>query len=67
MGVAKRSGLLGKSKEIYAPIQQLKDISEILGRAKESVEKGDLNATIEDFDSAYQSCQAWDRNDRAIL
>lgn len=50
VGVAKRSGLLGKSKEIYAPIQQLKDISEILGRAKDSVEKGDLNATIEDFD-----------------
>jgi tetratricopeptide (TPR) repeat protein len=50
VGVAKRSGLLGKSKVIYAPIQQLKDISEILGRAKESVEKGDLNATIEDFD-----------------
>lgn len=50
VGVAKRSGIFGKSKEIYAPIQQLKDISEILGRVKDSVEKGDLNATIEDFD-----------------
>jgi tetratricopeptide (TPR) repeat protein len=50
VGVAKRSGFFGKSKEIYAPIQQLKDISEILGRAKGSIEKGDLNATIEDFD-----------------
>jgi hypothetical protein len=51
VGTAKRSGLLGKSKEISAPVQQLKDIIEIIGRAKDSVEKGDVNSTIEDFDS----------------
>ena len=50
VGVAKRSGFFGKSKEVYAPLQQLKDISEVLGRAKDSVEKGDLNGTIESFD-----------------
>src|ERR671918_398258 len=51
VGTAKRSGLLGKSKEISAPVQQLKDIIEIIGRAKDSVEKGDVNSTIQDFDS----------------
>lgn len=50
VGTAKRSGLLGKSKEISAPVQQLKDIVEIIGRAKDSVEKGDVNSTIQDFD-----------------
>ena len=50
VGTAKRSGLLGKSKEISAPMQQLKDIIEIIGRAKDSVEKGDVNSTIQDFD-----------------
>jgi tetratricopeptide (TPR) repeat protein len=50
VGTAKRSGLLGKSKEISAPVQQLKDIIEIIGRAKDSVEKGDVNSTIQDFD-----------------
>src|ERR671913_452636 len=51
VGTAKRSGLLGKSKEISAPVQQLKDIIEIIGRAKDSVEKGDVNSTIQDLDS----------------
>jgi tetratricopeptide (TPR) repeat protein len=51
VGTAKRSGLLGRSKEISAPVQQLKDIIEIIGRAKDSVEKGDVNSTIQDFDS----------------
>src|SRR5438067_7739177 len=50
VGVAKRSGFFGKSREIYVSIQELKDISEILGRAKDAVEKGDLNATFEVFD-----------------
>jgi tetratricopeptide (TPR) repeat protein len=50
VGVTKRSGFFGKSKEVYAPLQQLKDISEALGRAKDYVEKGDLNGTIESFD-----------------
>ncbi|HYY65940.1 MAG TPA: tetratricopeptide repeat protein [Nitrososphaeraceae archaeon] len=50
IGVTKRTGFLGGSKEISAPIQQLKDISEILGRAKDSVEKGDVNNTLENFE-----------------
>jgi tetratricopeptide (TPR) repeat protein len=50
VGVAKRSGFFGRTKETYAPLQQLKDISEIIGKAKDSVEKGDVNATLENFD-----------------
>ena len=50
VGVTKRSGFFGKTKEVYAPLQQLKDISEVLERARNSVEKGDLNGTIESFD-----------------
>src|SRR6185437_6557608 len=37
-------------KEFYAPLQQLRDISETLNKAKDSVEKGDVNTTIENFD-----------------
>jgi tetratricopeptide (TPR) repeat protein len=50
VGVTKRSGFFGRSKEVYAPLQQLKDISEVLGRAKDFVEKGDLSGTLESFD-----------------
>ncbi len=50
VGVSKRVGLFGYSKEVSAPVQQLRDIIEIIGRAKESVEKGDVNVTIECFD-----------------
>ena len=50
VGVAKRVGLLGHSKEVSAPMRQLRDIVEVLGKAKESVEKGDVNATVECFD-----------------
>ena len=50
VGVTKRSGFFGKSKEVYAPLQQLKDISEVLGRAKDCVEKGDVNGTVNSFD-----------------
>ena len=50
VGTTKRSGLFGKTKEVYAPLQQLKDISEVLGKAKDFVEKGDLNGTLESFD-----------------
>ncbi|MGC2683863.1 MAG: tetratricopeptide repeat protein [Candidatus Nitrosopolaris sp.] len=50
VGVAKRVGLLGYSKEVSAPVQQLRDIVEVLGKAKESVEKGDVNTTVECFD-----------------
>jgi tetratricopeptide (TPR) repeat protein len=50
VGTAKRSGFFGKGKEVYAPLQQLRDISEIVNRAKDSVEKGDVNATLDNFD-----------------
>jgi tetratricopeptide (TPR) repeat protein len=50
VGVAKRVGLLGHSKEVSAPVQQLRDIVEVVGKAKESVEKGDVDATVECFD-----------------
>jgi Flp pilus assembly protein TadD len=50
VGVAKRVGLLGHGKEVSAPVQQLRDIVEIIGKAKESVERGDVNTTIECFD-----------------
>ena len=49
VGVAKRVGLLGHSKEVSAPVRQLRDIVEVLGKAKESVEKGDVNTTVECF------------------
>ena len=50
VGVTKRVGLFGKEKHTSAPVQQLKDISEVLGRAKEAVERGDLDATKQCFD-----------------
>ena len=48
--MAKRVGLFGYSKVVSAPVQELRDIIEVIGKAKESVEKGDVNATIECFD-----------------
>jgi tetratricopeptide (TPR) repeat protein len=50
VGTIKRSGLLGTNKEVSAPVQQLKDIREVLGNARESIEKGDLAGTLEYFD-----------------
>ena len=49
VGVSKRSGLFS-SRQVSAPIQQLKDISEILGKAKDSIEQGNLAATLDSFD-----------------
>lgn len=49
VGVTKRVGLFG-GKQVSAPMQQLKDISEVLGRAKEAIERGDLEITKEAFD-----------------
>jgi tetratricopeptide (TPR) repeat protein len=49
VGVTKRSGLFS-SKQVSAPIQQLKDISEILGKTKDSIEQGNLGATLDSFD-----------------
>ncbi|HXG07254.1 MAG TPA: tetratricopeptide repeat protein [Nitrososphaera sp.] len=49
VGVTKRAGLFS-SKQVSAPVQQLKDIKEVLGKAKESIERGDLTATLQYFD-----------------
>jgi tetratricopeptide (TPR) repeat protein len=50
VGVTKRVGLFGKERQMTAPVQQLKDISEVLGKAKEAVERGDLETTKQCFD-----------------
>lgn len=50
VGTIKRSGLFGTNKEVSAPVQQVKDIKEVLGRARESVEKGELAATLDLLD-----------------
>lgn len=50
VGTVKRTGLFGTSKEVSAPVQQVKDIREVLGKAKEAVEKGELAATLDLFD-----------------
>ena len=50
IGATSRSGLFGKTRKVSAPVQQLKDISDILGKIRESVERGDLDATIGNFE-----------------
>lgn len=50
VGTIKRTGLFSGSKEVSAPVQQLKDIREVLGKARESIEKGDLDGTLVQFD-----------------
>lgn len=50
VGVTKRVGLFGKERQMSAPVQELKDISEVLGKAKEAVEHGDLESTKQCFD-----------------
>jgi tetratricopeptide (TPR) repeat protein len=50
VGTIKRSGFMGKSREVSPPVQQLKDISEILSKMRESVEQGDVQLTIGYFD-----------------
>lgn len=50
VGTIKRSGLFGTTKEVSAPVQQIKDIRDVLGRSKEFIEKGDLAGTLESFD-----------------
>jgi tetratricopeptide (TPR) repeat protein len=49
LGEVKRSGFL-KSKEYSAPIQEIKDIIEILDKSIESVKNGDLNQTMDSFE-----------------
>jgi hypothetical protein len=47
--MTKKSGFFG-AKQVSAPVQQLKDIKEILTKAKDSIEKGDVAGTLEHFD-----------------
>ncbi len=49
LGEVKRSGFL-KPKEYSAPIQEIKDIIEILDKSAESVKNGDLNKTTDSFE-----------------
>jgi tetratricopeptide (TPR) repeat protein len=49
VGVTKKSGLFG-TKHVSASVQQLKDIKEVLTKAKDSIERGDLAGTLEHFD-----------------
>ena len=49
VGATKRIGVFG-GKEVSAPLQQLKDISEILGKSKEAIEQGNLGMTLNYFD-----------------
>jgi hypothetical protein len=48
LGEVKRSGFL-KPKEYSAPIQEIKDIIEILDKSIESVKNGDLSQTLDSF------------------
>lgn len=49
LGEVKRSGFL-KPKEYSAPIQEIKDIIEILDKSIESVKNGDLDQTVDLFE-----------------
>src|ERR687897_530929 len=49
VGATKKSGRFG-TKQVSAPVQQIKDIKEVLAQAKDSIEKGDLAGTLEHFD-----------------
>lgn len=49
LGEVKRSGFL-RPKEYSAPIQEIKDIIEILDKSTESVKNADLNQTIDSFE-----------------
>ena len=57
IGYAKNTGFLKRSKVISAPLQELKDISEIIGTAKMSVEKGDLRLTTEALEKLINPAQ----------
>jgi tetratricopeptide (TPR) repeat protein len=57
VGYTKNTGFLKRSKVISAPLQELKDISEIIGTAKMSVEKGDLQLTSEALEKLINPAQ----------
>jgi tetratricopeptide (TPR) repeat protein len=54
---AKPAGLFNRSKTISAPLQELRDISEVIGNAKISVEKGELQSTIEALEKLISPAQ----------
>jgi tetratricopeptide (TPR) repeat protein len=57
IGYAKHTGFLRKSKVISAPLQELKDISEIIGMARISVEKGDTELTLDALEKLINPAQ----------
>ena len=57
IGYAKHTGFLRRSKVISAPLQELKDISEIIGMARISVEKGDTQLTLEALEKLINPAQ----------
>jgi tetratricopeptide (TPR) repeat protein len=57
VGYAKPAGLFNRSKTISAPLQELRDISEVIGNAKISVEKGELQSTIEALEKLISPAQ----------
>ena len=57
VGYAKHTGFLRKSKVISAPLQELKDISEIIGMARISVEKGDTQLTLDALEKLINPAQ----------
>jgi tetratricopeptide (TPR) repeat protein len=57
IGYAKHTGFLSRSKVISAPLQELKDISEIIGMARISVEKGDTQLTLDALEKLINPAQ----------
>jgi tetratricopeptide (TPR) repeat protein len=57
IGYTKHTGFLKRSKIISAPLQELRDISEIIGTAKISVDKGNLQFTIEALEKLINPAQ----------
>jgi hypothetical protein len=57
VGYAKHTSFLKGSKSISAPLQELKDISELIGNAKISVDKGELQLTIEALEKLISPAQ----------
>jgi tetratricopeptide (TPR) repeat protein len=50
LGSTTRDGLFGMKRKVTAPIQELKDIIEILAKLRRGVESGDVNTTLEASD-----------------
>jgi tetratricopeptide (TPR) repeat protein len=57
VGYAKPTGFFKRSKTISAPLQELRDISEVIGNTKISVEKGELQSTMEALEKLISPAQ----------